>query len=99
MAKLDQVPPEEVKYPGWTDTKIPEDTECQDTLGMVGGALHSVRPTGQGDRRASGRPPVLHVQRMRLAQRREPGREVHPGRTQPSRGRPLTKRSFGGMVR
>jgi len=37
MAKLDQVPPEEVKYPGWNDTKIPEDAECQDTLGMVGG--------------------------------------------------------------
>ena len=35
--KLDDVPPEELKYPGWKDWSVPEDAECQDTLGMVGG--------------------------------------------------------------
>jgi hypothetical protein len=37
VTKLDDIPPEEVKYPGWNDTKVPKDAECQDTLGMVGG--------------------------------------------------------------
>ena len=36
VPKLDDVPPEEVKYPGWNDWKVPEDAECQDALGMVG---------------------------------------------------------------
>ena len=36
MPKLDDVPPEEVKYAGWNDWKVPEDAECQDPLGMVG---------------------------------------------------------------
>ena len=36
MPKLDDVPPEEVKYAGWNDWKVPEDAECQDALGMVG---------------------------------------------------------------
>jgi hypothetical protein len=37
VPKLDDVPPDEVKYPGWNDWKVPEDAECQDPLGMVGG--------------------------------------------------------------
>jgi len=37
VPKLDDVPPEEVKYPGWNDRKVPEDAECQDPLGMAGG--------------------------------------------------------------
>jgi hypothetical protein len=36
VPKLDDVPPEEVKYPAWNDWRVPEDAECQDTLGMVG---------------------------------------------------------------
>jgi hypothetical protein len=36
VPKLDAVPPEEVKYPGWNDSKVPEDAECQDTRGKVG---------------------------------------------------------------
>jgi hypothetical protein len=36
MPRLDDVPPNEVKYPEWNDRKVPEDAECQDPLGMVG---------------------------------------------------------------
>ena len=35
MPKVDDVRPDEVKYPGWNDWKVPEDAECQDPLGMV----------------------------------------------------------------
>lgn len=45
MSKLDEVPPEQIKYPGWNDTKVPEDAECQDTLGMLRGRyLRCARP-------------------------------------------------------
>jgi len=37
VPKLDDVPPDQVKYPGWNDTRVPEDAECQDTRGMVRG--------------------------------------------------------------
>ena len=37
MPKLDNVPPGQVKYPGWNDTKVPESAECQDTRGIVRG--------------------------------------------------------------
>jgi len=31
VPQLDDVPPDQVKYPGWNDTRVPEDAECQDT--------------------------------------------------------------------
>jgi hypothetical protein len=33
---MDDVPPEKVKYPGWDDSKVPEDAECQELIGLVG---------------------------------------------------------------
>ena len=36
VPKLDAVPPEEVKYPGWSDSNVPEDAACQDTRGKIG---------------------------------------------------------------
>jgi hypothetical protein len=45
VPKLDSVRPEEVKYPGWNDWKVPEEAECQDTRGMVGGRyIRCARP-------------------------------------------------------
>jgi len=37
VPKLDGVPPEQVRYPGLHDIRVPEEAECQDTLGMVKG--------------------------------------------------------------
>jgi hypothetical protein len=36
MLKIEEVPFEEVKYPGWNDRRVPEDAECQEPIGMVG---------------------------------------------------------------
>jgi hypothetical protein len=36
MSKMDDVPFEADKYPGWNDRKVPEDAECQEMIGMIG---------------------------------------------------------------